>query len=141
MIVIGVDPDSDKHGVAIYQDKKLIELKSLRLIDLIGVFRYYEHKNPVLHIEDVCGQNSAFRKKHVANAKAGTAINRNIGMCQQAQVEVERMAEYYGIEVVKHRISKAWKKDRGLFESVTGWNKSSNEDTRSAAYFGYLGCK
>ena len=27
------------------------------------------------------------------------------------------------------------------FEKVTGWTGRSNEDTRSAAYFGWLGCR
>lgn len=144
-IVIGVDPDSDKHGVAVYIDGVLTRLKSMRLIDLQAVFREYSHLNPVLHIENVCGQNAAFKKGFVKiDSKASTAINRSVGKCQQAQIEVERFAEYYGMEIVRHKISKSWKdtgNGKAQFEKATGWNKQSNEDTRSAAYFGFLGCK
>jgi len=140
-IILGIDPDSKAHGVAVYREGKLEQLKCLTLVDLMQLFRDLESKNPVIHIEDVCANNAAFGKKGVANFKASSNINRSVGKCQQAQIEVERMAAYYGIEVVKHKISKAWKKDRNLFESATGWTLQSNEDTRSAAYFGFLGCK
>jgi hypothetical protein len=42
---------------------------------------------------------------------------------------------------VRHKVSKKWKDAAGKkeFERVTGWKGRSNEDTRSAAYFGYLG--
>jgi len=42
--------------------------------------------------------------------------------------------------MVRHRVSKMWKKDKKQFELVTKWTGRSNEDTRSAAYFGWLGC-
>ncbi len=144
--VIGCDPDSDKHGIATYEDGKLTRLDSMSLMQLMT---YLSNLNEScafgewieFHMEDVCAQNAAFRKSGVKNAKAGTAINRSIGKCQQAQVEVERMLEHIGIEFTKHKISKAWKNQDGKkqFESVTKWKGRSNEDTRSAAYFGYLG--
>ena len=141
-IIIGIDPDSDKHGVAIYRDSKLIKLESLRLIDLIELLNKPCTADSIgLHIEDVCANNAAFIKKGVKNAAASTAINRSIGKCQQAQIELERIASHYGIKIVKHKISKIWKKDKAQFEKVTGWVGRSNEDTRSAAYFGWLGLK
>lgn len=145
--VIGCDPDSDKHGIATYEDGKLVRLDSMTLMQL---FTYITNLNEChckfgesieFHIEDVCAQNAAFNKGGVKNAKAGTAINRSIGKCQQAQIEAERMLEHVGIQVTKHKISKSWKNAAGKkqFEKITGWTGRSNEDTRSAAYFGYLG--
>ena len=141
-ISIGIDPDCEAHGVAIFINGNLDTLKSMTLVELMSVFKDLEHKNPVVHIENVCAQNAAFKKKYVKNAAASTAISRTLGMCQQAQVEVERMANYYGIKVVRHKISSAWKDasiGRKTFETATGWKLRSNKDTRSAAYFGYLG--
>ena len=60
-------------------------------------------------------------------------------MVQQSQSELEGLFLYWDIKVVKHKISKMWKKDKNQFEKVTGWTDRSNEDTRSAAYFGFLG--
>lgn len=143
-MIIGIDPDSKAHGVAIYEKGKLIDLKPMNLVELMGVFRANEHRNPIVHIEDVNGVSASFTAR---DSKKNTNIKLKIashsGMCKQAQIEVERMAEYYGIRVVKHKISSAWKDARGkkMFEAATGWKGRSNEDTRSAAYFGMLGCK
>ena len=144
-VIIGIDPDSKAHGVAIYEDGKLVSLRSLNLLCLYALFRsgYLEKQDRALieiHIEDVNGVSAAFGardKKTKLNIKLKMA--QYIGMCKQSQVEVERLAHYLGIKVVKYKISKTWKKDKAQFKSVTGWGSQSNEDTRSAAYFGWLG--
>ena len=145
-IVIGIDPDSTAHGVAIYYGGKLDILNSMTLmeifnfIDLDLITTSIDNEWDIeVHMEDVCANNAAFQKKGVKNKMASTAINRSIGKCQQAQVELERLFDYFDIKVVKHKISKLWKKDKAQFEKITGWKGRSNEDTRSAAYFGYLG--
>lgn len=144
MIIIGIDPDSSKHGVAIYEGGKLTSLYSLSLFELYdevrGLIGLYTVQ---IHIENVCAINATFSKKFVKNKRAETTVSRSIGMCQQAQTEVERMAEYLGVEVVKHPISSNWKDARAgnAIIAKLGWTGKSNEDTRSAAYFGYLGVK
>lgn len=146
MIVIGIDPDSDKYGVAIYDEGKLVELECKRLVEVMvllssGWLSRYNTDYIEVHMENVCANNAAFQKKGVKNKLASTAINRSVGKCQQAQIELERLFEYFKIPVVKHKTSKMWKKNKVQFESVTGWNGRSNEDTRSAAYFGWLGLR
>ena len=145
-IIIGVDPDSKAHGIAIYEDGKLIALECMTLTGVlklfeIGYINKSEISNVEVHIENVCGNNAAFAKRGVKNAMAGTAINRSVGKCQQAQIELERLFEHLGVKVVKHPISKQWKNQAGkkMFERITGWTGRSNEDTRSAAYFGFIG--
>jgi hypothetical protein len=76
-----------------------------------------------------------------ANIHIKLKMAQSIGMCKQSQIELERLFESKGVKVVKHKISKMWKKDKAQFEKVTGWTGRSNEDTRSAAYFGFLGLK
>lgn len=143
-MIVGIDPDSDGHGVAIYINGKLDSLQKMYLLDIINLVSGNQGRFEFeFHIEDVCAQNAAFAKKGVKNAKAATAINRSVGKCQQAQIELERVLEHYGAAVVKHRISKMWKDANGKkqFQLATNWTGRSNEDTRSAAYFGWLGCK
>ncbi len=146
-IIIGIDPDSKAHGVAVYLDGELIQLKSMPLMEFAFEVRNYDtaFNGIEVHIEDVCANNSVFMRpkksysgKDLAEVKARS---RTLGKCQQAQIELERVCEWYKIKVVKHKISKVWKKDKAQFEKVTGWGGRSNEDTRSAAYFGWLGCK
>lgn len=145
-LVIGCDPDSKAHGFALYQDGKLIELSCKTLMEIIKFIErdwIPEHSSLCVHIEDVCAMNAVFiqRQKQRGNQKVSMSMARSVGKCQQAQIELERVFEHHGIKVVKHKISKTWKKDKSQFEKVTGWKGRSNEDTRSAAWFGYLGIK
>ena len=147
MIIIGVDPDSKAHGVAIYENGTLINLENLPLMEFNNMLDFWYQEagrtNIEVHIEDVCANNAVFMKpanskKSIAEAKAR---GRTLGMCQQSQIELERLIEYWDIKIVKHKTSKMWKKDKKQFEMVTGWIGRSNEDNRSAAYFGFLGVK
>ena len=144
-IIIGIDPDSNKHGVAIYHGKKLIELHNWQALDLF--FYLFENlddsRHFEIHIENVCGNNATFSKGFVKNQRAQSTISRSLGMCQQAQTEVERVSWHFKVKVVRHPISKSWKdaKSGGKILKQLGWEGRSNEDTRSAAYFGYQGVK
>lgn len=147
-IIFGVDPDSKAHGVAIYDGGELVALECMTLVGVLKLFETgfvskAELSNVEVHIENVCGNNAAFAKRGVKNAMAGTAINRSVGKCQQAQIELERLFKHLGVKVVRHPISKRWKSQREKvhFEKLTGWKGRSNEDTRSAAYFGFMGLK
>jgi len=140
-LIIGIDPDSKAHGVAVYDDKELIDLRNMTLMQIIDYTTWCG--DITVHIEDVNAMSAVFaqRTKARGNASVHMKMANSVGKCQQSQIELERFFEHKGIKVVKHKISKMWKKDRKQFEMVTGWTKQSNEDTRSAAYFGYLGCR
>jgi len=144
-IVIGVDPDSRAHGVSVYVDGELDRLECLDLMGVIDLVKFYEVSDwdsvMELHIEDVAAMNAVFRQRLTKNNSINMKMANSIGKCQQSQIELERALTCHRVKVVKHKISKVWKKDKAQFEKVTGWTGRSNEDTRSAAYFGYLGCK
>jgi len=144
-IILGIDPDSKAHGVAFYFDGELTNLESMTLFELYeDIEQNIQHLGDVvIHIEDVCSMNAVFRQRQTQNQAINMKMANSIGKCQQSQVELERMAKVIGVKVVKHKISKTWKNQTGKaqFEKVTGWTGRSNEDTRSAAYFGWLGCK
>lgn len=143
-VIIGIDPDSKAHGVAVYLDGELIELKSMPLMKFMSLIKHYLGcvDSVVAHIEDVSAVSAAFNARdRKTNINVKLKMAQHIGMCKQSQIELERLFEWLEVKVVKHKISKMWKKDKAQFEKVTGWNGRSNEDTRSAAYFGWLGCK
>lgn len=146
-VVIGIDPDSEKHGFALYVDGKINNIKSMSLVEInkfimieIADFDVVE-----VHMEDVCSVSASFMARdRNANINVKLKMAQHIGMCKQAQIELERLFDSYEIKVVKHKISKSWKDaktGKAMFEKATGWKGRSNEDTRSAAYFGFLGCK
>ena len=145
-IIIGIDPDSECHGVSEYTDGKLTDLKMMQLMDLYEYSKElikYGTNSVEIHIENVSENSATFIKRGVSNARANTKISLSVGRCQQAQIELERMFASLGIPVFKHKISNMWKEaasGKKILESL-GWSARSNEDTRSAAHFGYLGIK
>lgn len=142
-IIIGCDPDSSKSGIAVYRNGKLSELSSLSLIDLYRWFELAKLSSNFeieLHIENVKGVSGIFSQRTNGENK-GVALKmaQHVGMCKQVQTEIERIAEHFEVKVLHHQVSKMWKKNKSQFEKVTGWTGRSNEDSRSAAWFGYLG--
>lgn len=141
-LIIGVDPDSERHGIAIYEGGKLTKLVGLNAVELMLFLNADPDPARIeFHIENVCAQNQTFKKKGINNQAADKNVARSIGKCQQSQIELERMINHFGCKIVHHTISKNWKDKAGkkAFTHYTGWTGSSNEDTRSAAYFGWLG--
>jgi hypothetical protein len=152
-LIIGCDPDVDGKGFAIYEDGVLVGLEALSLIQLHRFFEFVEcpSGNTELHIEDVVANSSSQfnwvklpqkdkRKQDAINAK----ISERVGRCKQAQLEVEKIANHFDIKIVKHKVSSKWKEgsaETNQFKKLTGWTGRSNPDTRSAAYFGYLGSR
>ncbi|MFW8589840.1 hypothetical protein ACOI22_03460 [Glaciecola sp. 2405UD65-10] len=145
-MVIGIDPDSERHGVAIYIGGELKELKQLTLIDLIKEFivdfsliGQHPVKSVSFSIEDVCANNFVYGRNTHQNVRIQSNIAKKVGACQQSQVELIRMLKHFRIPYKLHKPTrKNWAKNREQFELVTGWRHRSNEDTRSAAYFGFL---
>ena len=149
-IIIGIDPDSDKHGVAGYSGGKLTHLKCMTLREIIELIIPLNRDDIEFHIENVCASNKIFTSsipgyRSMTKAKQEQSLQsraRKLGMCQQAQIELERELEHLNIPIVHHKISKNWKDSKtgkAHLERNTGWTGKSNEDTRSAAWFGYLG--
>jgi len=145
-IIIGCDPDSDKSGIAIYEDGELFHLKSMTLIEIYqSLENEMNVRNPdsiELHIENLNGNKSSAFNYNRRDTKAVMGKkSESVGKCKQVQTEIERISEHFGIKIVRHPVSSAWKSQlqKKEFERVTGWKGSSSEDSRSAAYFGYLG--
>lgn len=140
--VIGIDPGATKgHGVAVYVNGWLQDLHMMELMQLHDLLKDLKFKGSVIvHIEDVYGKKGAWHGESQSK-KAYAQTSQNVGLCKWAQVEVERMCKHIGVTVVKHKVSSKWKSQaqKKEFERLTGWNERSNEDTRSASWFGYLG--
>lgn len=143
-LIIGIDPDSEAHGVAIYINGKIDKLAVMDLTSIVNATKWQIGCGNTVefHIENVCAQNAAFAKKGIKNSRAATNVNRSLGMCQQSQIELERALSYLDVKVTHHPIASNWKKSaqgKKALKHYTGYDGRSNEDTRSAAYFGYLG--
>lgn len=148
IFTIGCDPDSTKHGFALFENEKLVSLNSFTLLDmqrfLISFFGN-DFSSLEFHLEDNASVKSAYTAKSKKGENLSVKLNiaQKIGMVKQAQIELERMLKELEIKVVHRRQSKSWKSaaEVEMFKSATGWTGRSNEDTRSAAYFGYVGAR
>tara|TARA_R100000951_G_C2511034_1_gene140437 strand:- start:3 stop:449 length:447 start_codon:yes stop_codon:yes gene_type:complete len=144
-IIIGCDPDSKASGIAVYKNGKLDKLECMPLIEIMHLFKDLAMYDPKaeLHIENVNGKSASFSSMKVKSLSAKLKIAQDVGACKQVQYEVELIAKNFGIEVVRHPISSAWKKgaSKSQFKLITKWHKPGNEDSRSAAYFGWLGTR
>lgn len=141
MMVVGLDPDSKKHGVAVFIDGQLAELFNLDLPGLrkwIEAWTLMDHKM-IFSIEDVQAQSFIYGRNVQQSKAAQSKVAMGVGRCQQAQIEVMRELDARGIEYRLHRpMAGNWADKPRLFEMSTGWKGRSNPETRSAAFFGML---
>lgn len=138
MIVVGIDPDAEKHGVAEYVDGRLVRLARCQSVEII------ESHVPgaIYSIENVMLNQFVYSRNKKSSKAVESKVAMSIGRVQQAQVELMRMLDHVGASYVLHKPQRGnWAKDRAMFEQITGWTGSSNEDTRAAAFFGYLALK
>lgn len=145
-LIIGCDPDSDKSGWAVVKNGKLITVTCKSLVEIFEYFNGCKnHEKIELHIENVNGISAAFNardKKSPLSVKLKMA--QHVGMCKQAQIEIERIAEHFGVKVVRHPVSKMWKDSKtgkAALKEAFNYDGQSNEDTRSAAWFAYVGLR
>ena len=138
--VIGVDPDSKAHGLAVYEDGKLVKLQQETLVSM-STGGWFDGWADLWVIEDVKA-NKFIYARNTKKGALGLSIAQDIGKVKQSQIELERFLDFKSQKVKLIKPQKGnWAKNKKQFEQVTGWAKRSNEDTRSAAFFGYLGLK
>jgi len=147
-VILGVDPDSSKSGFSVFDNGKLFDVSCKSLIEIYQFLENeMQHNIPSvyeLHIENVNGISSnAFNMNRKDPLPVKLKKAEHVGKCKQAQIEIERIAEHFDIKVVRHSVSKMWKdsKTGKVALADLGWHCQSNEDSRSACYFGYLGVK
>lgn len=138
-ITIGVDCDSKAHGVAVYQGHKLVELSCLTTPEVVE--RFAQDEGVYFAIEDTTANKMVYARNEHVSKSAQSNIAMKVGQNQQACIELVRWLAYYG---AAYRLipptSGNWAsvKMKTQFERITGWKGSSNKDTRSAAFFGFL---
>lgn len=141
-IIIGIDPDTDKNGVAIYERIEGIKTISFKSLPFFGLFDFLVHNSPRINTVVIEGGwlNS---KSNFRNTK-GTSVNATIGKYVGANHETGRkiveMCEYLGVtyRVVKP-LRKIWKGRDGKIthpelENFTKLKLSrTNQEQRDAA--------
>lgn len=140
VFTVGIDPDSERHGFAVYQNGKLIVCATATNIEIFNDhLPLLKNGFVVFSIENVMANKFVYARNRQASKAAESKVAMHIGRCQQAQLELIRWLDHYRIPYVLHKPQAGnWKDKKALFEKITGWTGRSNDDSRSAAFFGYL---
>lgn len=137
--VIGIDPDAKASGVAVYRNGNLLDLRNCTTVDLVKIIKLNPPGGILVSIEDVMANQFVYRRNLHGIRAVQDKVALHIGRCQQVQIEIMQWLDALGVRYVLHKPQRGnWAKDKARFEKLTGWKGRSNEDTRSAAYFGFL---
>lgn len=139
---IAIDPGSHESGVALYHQCDLKLLVMMDLFDLASLFTLVPEVTYVM--EDVKANGFIYGRNQHASKAAAAKISQNVGEVKNTQTQIQLAMSKAGVTPVLIKPTKGnWgtisaKLGRQMLQEVTGWNGSSNKDTRSAAYLGCL---
>ena len=146
-IVIGIDPDLEKNGVAMLVEGELMSLQNLPFMKLMEYCQHEEWLSAnsgsslVFVVEDVEYNKPVFNRR--LSPKQNLKVAQNVGMVKGVARMIVQFLEasdmrYIKVPPLKGHLKKA-KNDRQYFNQLTGWQKSSNQDNRDAALLAKYG--
>lgn len=138
---IGIDPDTDKSGVATMENGKYVTLECLTLSELIDLFqKHSKDKNTVFVVEDVLAHKPTFRRGDHSQAVRNN-ISQKVGMVKASCKMIVSMLEQYQCNYEMCRplkgFAKKAKTNAEFFNRITGWTGKTNSDKRDAAMLIY----
>ena len=138
--VIGIDPDCKKSGLARFENGELIDISNMTLLDFVFYCQGLDNvENLTFVIEDGNLISGLYSRNKFGNKAVQHKISERVGANKQRATDLIDIAKHYGIKTVRQKPRKGnWADKKPMFEKVTGWNKQSNPETRSAAFFGYM---
>ncbi|WP_437918570.1 hypothetical protein [Sphingobacterium sp. LRF_L2] len=139
-LIIGIDPDVDKSGVAVYKksskDLQLFALPFFKLLDFLN-----DHKDDIREV--VVEASWKIKKANFHENQRGVGVASQIGARTGANHEVGRkiveMCAYLGVSCLeKLPLRKCWKGPDGKisheeFQKLTGYSRRTNQEQRDAA--------
>ena len=131
-ILIGIDPDVDKSGVAFIKGN-ILELNNLSFFELFDYLKYIKekYKNPIIYVE--CGflNKSNWHNKSDRSAAFNSKIGERTGANFETAKKIIEMCEYLQISYVKIKPT-ARKTTNDYFKSLTGHKGVTNQEQRDA---------
>ncbi len=137
-MIISIDPDLVKSGVAVIQDGKIQALLALSFYDLTQFIE--QHPTALYVIENVEYDKTTYIRPGLSRA-AMNKVAQNVGQVKGTHRQILNWLEAKGCQVkrvapLKGPVKQRAKKDAKYFNKITGWTGSSNEDKRDAALLG-----
>lgn len=131
-ILIGIDPDVTKSGVAFLSGNKL-ELQNLTFFELYEMLKFYKEKEvkPTVYVE--CGylNKSNWHKKTGSSAALNAKIGEKTGANFETAKKIVEMCEYLNLPYQKIQPRRS-KIDNDYFKKITGYTGRTNQEQRDA---------
>lgn len=136
-MIVGIDPDLDKSGVALLGDNGL-QLINLTFFDLCSVLEIERKKIKKVYVE----AGWLNKKSNFHNIDKNMPIYKRLAICEKVAKNVGEnhatgkliveMAKGIGLEVVLVKPTSK-KLDQNQFKKITGYGKRTNQEQRDAA--------
>ena len=129
-IIIGIDPDIDKSGVAIMIEG-VVELTKLRFFELFDLLTKYKGENIFVVIEGGWLNKSNWHIKKQGSASLNATIGNRTGANHETGRKIVEMLEYL---TIKHRVVKPTRRklDSKEFKTITKIKTVTNQDHRDS---------
>jgi len=140
-LYIGIDPDVDKSGFAVWNKpaQKFESIEALGLAEIMSFFQVMKISIEIVVIEAGYmnkGNRHTFKGQTVsAAAKTGENVGRN----HQRGMDIVEILEWMKIpyRLQKPITPNKWKDDAAYFKTITGWHGKTNPEKRDAAMLVY----
>ena len=130
-LIIGIDPDLEKSGVAVLKDGSL-RLDNMRFYNLTQYLKVNKDQIKKVVIEaGWMNKKSNLHSRIGQSKRAGERIAKNVGENHATGKLLVEMAESLGLAVVLVRPTKT-KKNSEEFNRITGWQGRTNQEQRDA---------
>ncbi|HDG9822202.1 TPA: hypothetical protein PGG10_001177 [Acinetobacter nosocomialis] len=129
-IIIGIDPDLEKSGVAILGND--LQLKNLTFPETVELFRNEQDSIKKVVIEAGWKNKKAnFRVGGGHSRQVNEQIARRIGMNHATGILLAEIAQALGLAVLLVKPTKS-KLNAEQFNKITGWQGRTNQEQRDA---------
>lgn len=131
-LLIGIDPDVDKSGVAFLNGNQL-ELDNKTFFELFDYFKLMKEQHPSIEVYIECGflNKSNWHSKAAKSAAFNAKIGEFTGANFETAKKIVEMCEY--LKITHYKIQpKRSKIDNDYFKILTGYTGRTNQEQRDA---------
>lgn len=138
--IIGVDPDVDKSGFAIWMPESQ-SFEKITLLDFYSILEYfskYAADISMVVVEAGWLNTGNFHLSKQKSIRAAAKTGENTGRNFQRGIDITEAAAFYGIpcRLSKPTAKNSWKNSEEMFRKITGV-KGGNPEMRDAAMLVY----
>ncbi|ARG17592.1 hypothetical protein B7L44_13920 [Acinetobacter nosocomialis] len=130
-IIIGIDPDLEKSGVAVLGQSHF-ELKNLNFAEVVELFKAEQDLIKKVVIEaGWLNKKANFRSGANKSIAVNEQISRRVGENHATGKLLVQMAQHMGLAVIEVKPTKT-KVNSDDFNRITGWQGRTNQEQRDA---------